>query len=73
MTELETKLIELIKQDIEWNSQDWFAYWLVENYSDFGQGDTLRGVFGSLVKKGILEKRTVKLDFGIETEFRFTK
>ena len=73
MTELETKLINLIKEDIEWDSKGWFAFWIVEGYSDFGQGDILRGVFSSLVKKGVLEKRVVKLDYGLVSEFRFIK
>lgn len=72
-TEMETKLLDLIKQDVEWDSTDWFLYWLVENYADFAKGDKLRGVFSSLVKKGILEKRVVRFDYGLDTQFRFIK
>ena len=54
-TELEQKVLDFIKQDIEWDSSSWFEYWIVENYSDIPSKE-LRGIFSSLVQKGILKK-----------------
>ena len=66
LTNLEQKAIDLINQEIQWSSKGWFEYWIVEDYSDI-RSKELRGVFSSLVQKGILEKK--KAD-GI-TYFRF--
>ena len=54
-TEQEQKVLDLIKQDIEWDSKGWFEYWIIENYSDISSKE-LRGIFSSLVQKGILKK-----------------
>ena len=55
-TELEQKVVDFIKnEEIEWDSSTWFEYWTIENYSDIPSKE-LRGVFSSLVQKGVLKK-----------------
>ena len=56
LTTLEQKVIDLIRQNIEWDCDGLFEYWIIENYSDIPSKE-LRGIFSSLVQKGILLKK----------------